>query len=77
MELIDKRSQVQTQIKADAASHGRSAKGGDEIKMKHSEAQDMEALEVMENGDSVNKAQNYTVVQTRQQIRKYSQLINR
>ena len=32
MELIDKRSQVQTQIKADAASHGRSAKGGDEIK---------------------------------------------
>ena len=32
MELIDKRSQVQTQIKADAASHSRSAKGGDEIK---------------------------------------------
>ena len=32
MELIDKRSQIQTQIKADAASHGRSAKGGDEIK---------------------------------------------
>lgn len=32
MELIDKRSQVQTLIKADAASHGRSAKGGDEIK---------------------------------------------
>lgn len=32
MELIDKRSQVQTQIKADAASYGRSAKGGDEIK---------------------------------------------
>ena len=32
MELIDKRSQVQTQIKADAASHGRRAKGGDEIK---------------------------------------------
>lgn len=32
MELIDKRSQVQAQIKADAASHGRSAKGGDEIK---------------------------------------------
>lgn len=32
MELIDKRSQIQTQIKADAASHGRSARGGDEIK---------------------------------------------
>ena len=32
MELIDKRSQVQMQIKADAASYGRSAKGGDEIK---------------------------------------------
>ena len=32
MELIDKRSQVQAQIKADAASHGRRAKGGDEIK---------------------------------------------
>lgn len=32
MELIDKRSQVQMQIKEDAASHGRSAKGGDEIK---------------------------------------------
>lgn len=32
MELIDKRSQVQTQIKADAAANGRHAKGGDEIK---------------------------------------------
>lgn len=32
MELIDKRSQVQTQIKADAAANGRRAKGGDEIK---------------------------------------------
>lgn len=32
MELIDKRSQVQMQIKEDAASYGRSAKGGDEIK---------------------------------------------
>lgn len=32
MELIDKRSQAQTQIKADAAAHGRTAKGGDEIK---------------------------------------------
>ena len=32
MELIDKRSQVQTQIKADAASHGRHANAGDEIK---------------------------------------------
>lgn len=31
MELIDKRSQVQTQIKADAAANGRHAKGGDEI----------------------------------------------
>lgn len=31
MELIDKRSQAQTQIKADAAAHGRHAKGGDEI----------------------------------------------
>lgn len=32
MELIDKRSQVQAQIKADAAANGRHAKGGDEIK---------------------------------------------
>ena len=32
MELIDKRSQVQTQIKEDAAANGRHAKGGDEIK---------------------------------------------
>ena len=32
MELIDKRSQVQTLIKADAAANGRHAKGGDEIK---------------------------------------------
>lgn len=32
MELIDKRSQIQTQIKADAAANGRHAKGGDEIK---------------------------------------------
>ena len=32
MELIDKRSQLQTQIKADAAANGRHAKGGDEIK---------------------------------------------
>lgn len=32
MELIDKRSQVQMQIKEDAAANGRRAKGGDEIK---------------------------------------------
>lgn len=32
MELIDKRSQVQAQIKADAAANGRHANGGDEIK---------------------------------------------
>ena len=32
MELIDKRSQVQTQIKADAAANGRHANAGDEIK---------------------------------------------
>ena len=32
MELIDKRSQLQMQIKADAASHGRHANAGDEIK---------------------------------------------
>ena len=46
-------------------------------KINHSEAQDMVASDVMENGVSVNKAQNYTAVQTRQQTHKYSHLINR
>lgn len=75
MELMDKKMRYHVILKQTQQLTADTQKQVMKSKTRHSEAHDMAAWEMMENGDFQHVAQHYIVAQIRQQTRKYSHLI--